>query len=308
MKGSAFAPATLSNLGPGFDVLGLALDQPRESIEVELGVGSGGIAIRAEGPYGDRLPLDPKKNVASFAVEKILELHGRPAHASLRIHKMVPPGSGLGSSAASSVAAAVATLRALGAPLDPDAILDVGRRAEALAAGSPHLDNVAPALFGGFVAVVGTDPPVVRSLPIPKTWALAVILPHLEVRTKDARAVLPEKVPMADAIANLRNLSGLIDAAIRADLASFSRHLVDRLAVPYRLPLWPYLEDARRAAIGAGALALEISGSGPAMFAPCANMEEAEAVGSAVEKSLRARNLGSTRYACRPGGPGALHS
>lgn len=326
--GEASAAATLSNLGPGFDVLGLALAHPRETVRVTLREAPGTV-VQGVGPFGDRLPRDPERNVAVYAARRVVAavqggsgsagggvsagafagvLTGASTGGGLEvvIEKAVPPGSGLGSSAASSVAAAVATARALGASLAPEILLGIARDAEGLAAGSPHLDNVAPALVGGCVAVVSTEPPRVRRLPFPPAWRFAIVLPDLEVRTADARAVLPASIPREDAITNLRHLAGLLDAIARADLEAFAHHLVDRIAVPYRLPLWPYLDDARAAAKGAGALALEVSGSGPTVYAPCPDEGTAARVAAAVVDALAARKLGATSYVTGVSAAGAL--
>ena len=199
----ADAPASLSNLGPGFDVLGLALAEPRDRVEARVVEGPG-VALTNTGPFGDRVPSDPAKNVAAWAAERVLEASGASGGLSLEVRKEIPPGSGLGSSAASAVAGAVAAARALAVDLPREDLLAIGRDAEGLAAGSAHLDNVAPALLGGFVAVVGTHPPDVRPLELQGHWSLAVVLPDLVVRTADARDVLPRRVSLVDAIDNLR--------------------------------------------------------------------------------------------------------
>jgi len=301
---TAVAPGSLSNLGPGFDVLGLALREPLDRVDAERST-TPGLRVTNTGPYGDRVPDDPARNVAAWAAERVLEAAGADGGLDLTVHKHIPPGSGLGSSAASAVAGAVAAARALGWEAAPQALLAIGRDAEALTAGSPHLDNVAPALLGGFVAVLGTRPPNIRSLPLAGDWSLAVVLPDLEVRTSEAREVLPRRVPMGDAIQNLRDLTGLLDAAARGDLAVFCQHLGDQLAQPYRAPLVPWLDGAREAALAAGAPALSISGSGPAVFAPCADVRAARAVRDAVVAWLDVRGIGSTGWVTGPG-PGAL--
>lgn len=305
MRGEARAPATLSNIGPGFDVLGLALDAPADRVVAEWRTASG-MSVTPSGPFGDRIPRDTTKNVACYAAERVLSLSGAGGGLDLVVEKQIPPGSGLGSSAASSVAAAVATARALKMPLDPALLLPIVRDAEKLAAGSAHLDNVAPALLGGFVAVVTTDPPSVRSLAFPADWWLAVVLPEYVVETRQARAVLPAQVPLGDAIANLRDLAAVIDAAARGDLATFAAHLADRLAAPYRMPLWPFLDPARRAAIAAGAAAWLISGSGPAMFAPCAARGDAERVVEAVVVALATAGFRAQSYVARGASAGAM--
>jgi homoserine kinase len=301
---TAVAPGSLSNLGPGFDVLGLALREPLDRVDAER-TDAPGMQVTNAGPYGDRVPDDPARNVASWAAQRVLEAAGAEGGLALTVHKHIPPGSGLGSSAASAVAGAVAAARALDWDADPQVLLAIGRDAEALAAGSPHLDNVAPALLGGFVAVLGTRPPDIRSLPLAGDWSLAVVLPDLVVRTAEAREVLPRRVPLGDAIQNLRDLTGLLDAAARGDLAAFCRHLGDQLAQPYRAPLVPWLAGAREAALAAGAPALSISGSGPAVFAPCPDPAAARVVRDAVVAWLDVRGIGSTGWVTGPG-PGAL--
>lgn len=298
------APGTLSNLGPGFDVLGLALTSPEDAVEVALGRSD--LELRATGPFGDRVPLDPEQNVAAFAARRVREALGRAEGLVVTVEKHIPPGSGLGSSAASAVAAAVATQRALGASLPVERLLAIGRDAEALAAGSAHLDNVAPALLGGFVAVTSLDPPCAIRLPFPPTWWFAVILPDHPVRTADARAALPDAVAMGDAVANLRAMAALWDAIARVDLDAFAAALRDRLAEPHRLRLWPFLAAARRSALAVGARSLVVSGSGPALFAPCATRAEAHDVAEAAREGLAREGYEARTYLASPRAEGAL--
>lgn len=306
MLARAIAPATLSNLGPGFDVLGLALETPLDAVTVELRE-EPGITVVTAGAFGDRVPRDPERNLAAFAAAQVLAASGQKKGGLLvTVEKAIPPGSGLGSSAASAAAAAVAAMRVLEIDLVPRVLLRIGRESEALAAGSPHLDNFAPALLGGCVAVVSNEPPEVRSLMFPRDWWFAVVLPDHPVETKVARAALPASVSMRDAVANLRDLAAVLDAAARADLPAFCAHLRDHLASPHRAPLWPFFDPARRAAEGAGAPALCISGSGPAMFAPCEDQASAERIGAAIVAGLAAAGYTATRYASKVSARGAL--
>ena len=276
-------------------MLGLALDQPRDEVRATL-TEEPGIKISCGGPYGERVPTDPDKNVAGFAATRILALAETAVGVHLEVIKNIPPGSGLGSSAASSVAASVAVMNALKVALSEESLLEICGAAEGLAAGAAHLDNVAPALLGGFVGVMQTSPAKICRFEVPSDWRFAVILPHKEVKTAEARAVLPETVPMEDAISNLRHLTGLFHALHAADLESFASHLHDKLAIPYRAPLLPFFETAQRAALEAGAFALQVSGSGPALFAPCNTEESAARVCIAVSNALEADGIGSTTY------------
>jgi len=302
---TAHAPATLSNLGPGFDVLGLALDGPLDWVRAETRRELG-VNLRCEGPFGAAVPADPERNVAAFAATRVLEAAGYEGGLELVVHKTIPPGSGLGSSAASSAAGAVAAMRAAGADLEVEELLDILGDAEGVAAGARHLDNVAPALLGGFVAVLSTDPPGVLPLSLTGEWPLAVILPKVSVRTEEARAVLPEKVPMESAIFNLRHMAGLLEAAASGEVWAFASHLHDLLALPYRAPLLPFADDARAAAMAAGAPALQVSGSGPALFAPCPDEEIAAATCAAVKKILERWQIGARTWVCHPSPKGAL--
>jgi len=223
----------------------------------------------------------------------------------LDVIKNIPPGSGLGSSAASSVAAAVAAMRVLELTIPEETLLEIAGAAEGIAAGAAHLDNVAPALLGGFVGVMQTTPARICRFTVPSSWRFAVILPHKEVKTAEARAVLPEMVPMGDAIANLRHLTGLFHALHEENLENFASHLHDKLAIPYRAPLLPFFETARKAAEGAGAYALQVSGSGPALFSPCPNREAAAQVCDGVKAALAAEGIGATTYVSTAG-DGAL--
>ena len=295
-------PATLANVGPGFDVLGMAFDGPVDRVGVEL-LEATELRVSCCGPFGDRIPEDPDKNVAAFAARRVLASCGVERGVHLTVEKVIPPGSGMGSSAASSVAAAVATMRAIGHALSTETLLAITRDAEGLAAGSPHMDNVAPALLGGLVAVLDSESPRVARFSVPSSWVFAVILPHVEVRTEQARAVLPKTVPRGDAIVNLRNLVGVLDAVHRADLDQFNLHLEDRLALPYRRPLLPFLDEAQQAARSVAPVALQISGSGPAMFAACPDDKTANDVCAAVQEQLVRWHLESTTFV----GPARSH-
>ncbi len=304
MKATVHAPATLSNLGPGFDVLGMALDMPLDSVTASLTAATG-IQVITAGPYGNRVPTDPEKNVAAFTAQRVLEALGREDGVELRVEKQIPPGSGLGSSAASAVAGAVATLKACGGSLSEQQLLNICGQAEALTSGTAHLDNVAPALLGGLVGVVSTEPPGIERLDLPHDWRFAVILPHVEVRTEEARRVLPETVPLKDAVQNLRHLTAVLAAVARGDLQTFAANLEDHLAIPYRAPLLPFYEDCVQAARAAGALKLQVSGSGPALFAPCANDDQAHTICAAVEEKLVGWHIDATTYVCRASARGA---
>ncbi len=280
----AFAPATVANLGPGYDVLGLALDPALglgDHCEVALR-DHGRVEIEVTGD-GGRLPTEPEKNCASVVARAVLARVGSRHGLSMRLTKGLPLGSGLGSSAASSAAAALATNAALGKPLSRRELVACARLGETVAAGTPHPDNVAPALLGGLLLMVERPAglAIVR-LPVPDELSIAVVIPALEVRSADARAVIPARVPVTDAVANLGSIGLFVSGLYRGDFDSLSQGIEDRLHQPYRIPLTRGFEAARAAALEAGALGVALSGSGPAMFALARGDERARAAGQAL--------------------------
>lgn len=291
----AFAPATVANLGPGYDLLGLALDPAiglGDTCEVRRAQGEA-IAIQVEGD-GGRLSTRPEENCASVAARAVMQRAGAGGGLEIRLHKGMPLGSGLGSSAASSAAAALATNAALGAPLSRMELVDCARAGEAIAAGTPHPDNVAPALLGGLLLMVerdgdsegesaSADMPALTivPLPVPEALRVAVVLPDLEVRSSDARAAIPARIPVADAVFNIGSIALFVSALFQGDLVRLGEGTRDRLHQPYRVPLMRGFDEARSAALAAGALGVGLSGSGPAMFALAEGDERAAACGRA---------------------------
>ncbi len=295
---TAFAPATVANIGPGFDVLGLALDESAglgDTCEVRL-VPGGDITITVTGDDG-RLPTNPKMNVASVAAASVLALADVRTGLEIRLHKGLPLGSGLGSSAASAASAAIATNAALGNPLTRSQLIAAGREGEKLACGSPHPDNVVPALLGGVLLMVDDEHEglSVVSLPIPDSLRVTVVCPDLVVNTSDARSILPKQVSMGDAVANMGRLALLVSAFYDSDLERIGKGCIDRLHQPYRSSLVPGFENARLAALDAGALAAGLSGSGPAMFALANGNDAAEMAGRAFKSAFESMGI-SAKY------------
>lgn len=280
MKRTAFATATVANLGPGFDVLGLCLDGPGDRVTAEL-IPGGGIEIAEIIGDSGLLSREAAKNCIGVVARHVLDRFADPSTGvRLWLEKGLPLGSGLGSSSASSVAAGVAVLACLDPRMPRDFVFDAVREGERLATGTPHPDNVAPALFGGVVAClhgVGEHVDVV-TLPAPAGLVVAVVKPAYALPTEKARAVLPKDVPMADAVRNIGAVAGLVKALMSNDLNLLGRCLEDRLATPYRKVLIPGYDAVVAAALEAGALGAGISGAGPAIFALCAGRDVAMAV------------------------------
>lgn len=291
---TAFAPASVSNLACGFDILGMALDAPGDRVTARRAGGSGVVDIEIRGDDG-RLPRDPEANSAGAAVADLLRVlereeagggGGSPPGIALEVRKGVPVAGGLGSSGASAVAAAVAADRVLPGRRPRARLLRCAVEGERAACGSRHADNVAPSLYGGLVLVRSAVDADVVELPVPSGLAVAVVRPHAEVETRRAREVLGDSVPLEDAVTQGANLGALVAALFRSDLELLSRSLVDVIAEPEREDLVPGYRAVRDAALEGGALGANLSGSGPSIFALCRGGAEARRVGRAMRGAL----------------------
>jgi homoserine kinase len=281
---TAFAPATVSNVACGFDVLGFALSEPGDEVTAQFS--PGGVQIDDIAGDQGRLPRDASKNTAGVAAQALLTHLGEKRGVRLTIRKGLPLSSGLGGSAASAVAAVVAVDGLLGARASLDTLMACAFEGERIGAGSAHGDNIAPAVYGGFVLVRVPNPPDVVRLPVPAGLTAVVIHPDLEIETAKARALLGTTVPLDDAIRQWANLGALVDALHRSDFALLSRSLEDTIAEPRRASLVPGLASIKQAARDAGALGCGLSGSGPSLFALCRGVAIAEAVAAAMTAAV----------------------
>ncbi len=286
---TAFAPATVSNVACGFDVLGFALHAPGDEVTARL-VASGVSIEDISGDQG-RLPRDATKNTAGIAAQALLNILGERRGVALTIRKGLPLSSGLGGSAASAVAAVVAVDGLFDARTPLETLMACAFEGERVGAGSAHGDNIGPAVYGGLVLVRDPNPPDVVRLPVPAGLTAVVVHPDLEIETARARALLGASVPLGDAIRQWGNLGAFIDALHRSDFDLMSRSLVDAIAEPRRASLVPGLAEIKQAAAGAGALGCSLSGSGPSLFALCRDAASAQAVASAMGAAV-ARHIG----------------
>ena len=304
-----FAPASIANLGPGFDCLGVALDGPGDTVAVRRRE-SGAPGVVITGITGDAagIPLAAEENCAGRAALAVMRQipgkAGRDASIEMTIHKGLPRGSGLGSSAASAVAGAVAAHLLLDSPVGRHQLLDAALEGETVASGGRHADNLAASLLGGFTIVRSHDPIDVTRLEAPPQARFVVALPEMEIATRYARSILPEMVPLKDAVANAAHAAALVAAVARGHVADMGRAMVDRVIEPARRHLIPGFEDVRRAAIEAGACGGSISGAGPAVFA-LATADKAEAVAAAMHAAFSRHGLGARHYVCPPDNRGA---
>ena len=259
----AFAPGGIGNIGPGIDILGCALTGPGDSVTATL-ADAGGIVV--DEPGHPDLPRDPALHASAIAAAAVLKRAGVSAGIRLAIHKALPLAGGQGGSAASAVAGAVAVNTLLGGPLDPTELLYAALVAEEQLAGR-HIDNLAPALFGGILLIRSIEPLRFESLPVPANLRIVIVHPHMQLRTADARAVLPATVDRATALAQASAVSAMTAAFCLGDLRILRGAIDDRIAEPARAPLLPGFLAAKRAALEAGALGCSISGGGPSVFA-----------------------------------------
>jgi homoserine kinase len=282
---AAFAPATVSNVGCGFDVLGFALDAPGDIVTAEATEASG-VEIGAINGDGGRLTHDPEQNTAGAAVRALIDRLGARRGIRLVIHKGIPLASGIGSSGASAVAAVVAANELLGRPAALDVLLECAMAGEIAGCGCAHPDNVAPALYGGFVLARTAAPPDIIRLPVPEGLSCAVLHPHVEVQTRAARALLGDSVPLRDAVRQWGNVGALVAGLFLNDLQLVARALEDHVAEPKRAHLVPGFAKVKQAAYAAGALGCTLSGAGPSMFALAASADRAELVGQAMRDAF----------------------
>jgi homoserine kinase len=268
-----FAPASIGNVGPGFDVLGLAVDGIGDIVSVTLTDGPARIDALT-GRDAGLVPRDPARNVCVIAATAWLRAHGDARNPVVSIEKGLPLAGGMGGSAASSVGGAYAAALAAGHLPEPREIIAAALEGEASVAGR-HLDNIAPCVLGGLALARSVDPIDVAALPVNATWWIALVTPAVRVETKAARALLPDTTPRAEWIQQMANTAALVHAFAAGDAALLSRALDDRYAEPRRAQLIPNFYAVKRAALDAGGLACTISGSGPTLF--CIALDEAGA-------------------------------
>jgi len=286
-----FAPATVANVACGYDVLGFAIDKPGDEILVRHSDKPGLRITKIEGD-GGKLPKSVEGNTAGVAALDLLRHLGMTDRGiEMEIHKKMPFGSGLGSSAASAVAGAYAVNKLIGEPLSKKQLLPFAMTGEASADGAYHADNVGPSLLGGIVFIRSNQELDIAQLPVPKNLWAAVVHPDIEILTKVAREILPAEVPLENATQQIGNLGGLICGIIQEDYGMISRSIHDVIAEPRRQKLIPEFYRAKRAALANGALGFSISGAGPSVFALCEGKEIAQKVGNAVSDVFTSINL-----------------
>lgn len=272
------SPGTVANLVCGFDILGLALSEPYDIMEVTL-IDEPKVTIQNLDSFN--LPVEPEKNVAGVVLLSVMEKLNNQFGFDVRIEKHIKPGSGIGSSAASAAGAAVAANQLLGNIFSKAEMVQFAMNGEKLASGVKHADNIAPCIYGGISLIRSIHPLDIISIPAPELF-VTVVHPQIEVRTSDARQILKQQVPLKDAIRQWGNIAGLVIGFLKNDFDLIGRSLEDVIIEPVRSILIPGFDELKSSCKEAGALGGGISGSGPSVFMLSKTYETALAVAAVM--------------------------
>ena len=291
-----WAPASVANLACGYDILGLALEKPGDEIIARFSDKKGLRITKITGSK-KQLPTDVEKNTAGFAAMKMLEHIGESDRGiEIEIHKKMPFGSGLGSSAASAVGGVMAINELLKRPLTKREMLPFAVLGEQVADGSYHADNVAPSLLGGIIFIRDNATLDVHRIPNPKGLQVVCVYPHIKILTKDARDLLSDQTTLKNTITQTGNLGAFIVGMYNADLDLISRSLNDVIIEPQRAKLIPGFHDVKDAAMNQGAMGCSISGAGPTIFAICPNTFVAENAAAEMQAVFKKNKIKSDAF------------
>jgi homoserine kinase len=297
-----FAPASVGNVGPGFDVLGMAVTGPGDTVEAAW-TDTPGVRIEKITGDGGALPLQADDNTAGIAARAVLEMAGERRGVALTIHKGIP-GTGLGSSAASAVAGACAVNALLDGRYPKHALLPACVAGERHVSGGVFLDNLAASLFGG-VVVCHTEQLAAWPVGTLPDLHVVVVTPEVKVLTRSSRAALGNEVPMAGFVHNMGAVAAMVAAVARGDAAAFGRAIDDRVVEPQRAGLIPGFAAVKAAALEAGALGCSISGAGASVFAVTDRADAAGPVGAAMERAFAGAGAAAAVTLCRMDPDGA---
>lgn len=297
----ATAPASVGNVGVGFDILGHTFQGAHDTARVRR-IAAPTVRIRAIDGCVDALPMAAERNTAGMALLALRRAMGLGYGFELHLHKGIALGSGMGGSAASCVAALVAANALLEAPLDAAALYPFALDGEAVASGGRHGDNVGPMLLGGLALTTAEH---LLPIPVPASWHCAVVHPHLEVHTRAARAALAGDYPLHAFVTQSAHLSLVLAGCFRGDAALVRAGLDDVLVEPRRQSLIPGFARVKQAALDHGALGASISGGGPSVFGWFECGDDAAAAAHAMASAFGEAGLDSDRFVSPIAGPSA---
>ncbi|AFS81803.1 homoserine kinase [Candidatus Nitrosopumilus koreensis AR1] len=290
------APSSTANLGPGFDVFGLAIDAFYD--EVTLTKTKSGITIVTD----DNIPTEPQNNTAGLVVQNMKKKFKIKSGVEIKIKKGVPAGFGMGSSAASAAATAVAFDKLFELKLDGNSLVEFAGSGEKASAGSVHYDNVAASVLGGFV-IVKTNPLQVIRIDPPTNLRMCVAVPKLDVpkkKTKVSRGVIPKKIKLTDSILNLSNASAIVAGFMKKDPNLIGNSIKDVIVEPARQHMIPGFSKVKQNALKAGALGVTISGAGPSVIAFSKSSANLKKISSAMSKGFTSANTKCQTVICKP--------
>ncbi|MCL4146981.1 UNVERIFIED_CONTAM: hypothetical protein GTU68_060383 [Idotea baltica] len=285
-----FAPATVANVSCGFDIFGLAVDNPGDEVILSKRTDDKIVIQSITGDEG-KLTKDPEKNTVTVPILRYLDKLQNKQGFDVILNKKMPLGSGLGSSSASSVAGVFAANQLLNNPLTANDLLPFSMEGERVACGAAHADNVAPALLGGFVIIRSYEPLDFIKINTPDELFVSIVHPDLEVNTKDARIILRQEAILKKIIAQTGNVAGMVAGLMSSNYGLIGRSMKDYLVEPNRAILIPYFNEVKDAALKAGALGASISGAGPSIFAFSQGRETAEIVGQKMKSVFESADI-----------------
>lgn len=302
-EATAFAPASIGNVAVGYDTLGCAFGAAGDRVRVTR-IPERTAEIRSITGLEMDLPREAEANTATMGLVHLIRDRELDYGFAVHIEKGVPLGSGMGGSAASAVAAIRAASMLVDPPLSGDAMLRYALVGEEVASGAVHPDNVAPSLYGGLVLTREVDPPDVIPISVPAVLRCVLVRPDLQIATRDARAVVPDQVPIQTAVRQSANLAGLIAGCLQNDLGLISRSFRDVLIEPHRKGLIPAFAEVQQAALNAGALGCSIAGAGPSLFAWCTT-GDVSPVRNAMMQAFRDADVSAEAWSAKIATPGA---
>ena len=290
------APSSTANLGPGFDVFGLAVDAFYD--QVTLTKTKSGITIVTD----DNIPTNPESNTAGLVVKNMKKKFKIKSGVEIKIKKGVPAGFGMGSSAASASATAVAFDKLFGLKLDGNSLVEYAGSGEKASAGSVHYDNVAASVLGGFV-IVKTNPLQVIRIDPPTNLRMCVAVPKLDVpkkKTKVSRGVIPKKIKLTDSILNLSNASAIVAGFMKKDPELIGNSIKDVIVEPARKHMIPGFDKVKENALKAGALGVTISGAGPSVIAFSKSSADLKKISQAMSRGFASAKTDCQTVICKP--------
>jgi len=291
------APSSTANLGPGFDVFGLAVDAFYDEITLTK-TKTKGVTIVTE----DNIPTNPDKNTAGLVVKNMIKKFKTMDGIEIKIKKNVPAGYGMGSSAASAAAAAVAFDKLYQLKLDKNLLVEFAGTGEKASAGSIHYDNVAASVLGGFV-IVKTDPLDIIKIDPPNNLRMCIAVPRLKVpkrKTKVSRSVIPKKISLASSTKNLSNATAIVVGFMNKDPELIGKSIKDMIVEPARKHMIPGFSKVKENALKAGAYGVTISGAGPSVIAFSKSSQDLKKISQAMTKGFESAKLECQTIICKP--------